>query len=392
MARILVVDDNEMNRDMLSRRLVKRGHEVLVAEDGYQGLDLIEREDLDLVLLDIMMPGIDGLEVLERVRDGKPPDILPVIMATAKDTSEDVVQALKLGASDYVTKPFDFPVVLARVQTQLELKRSRDALAAAHGKMKRDLEAASRIQQAFLPARDIAVPGARFAWQYVPCDELAGDTLNVVPLDDDHVAVYVLDVSGHGVPAALLSVTLSRFLSGDSRSSPLWREDGTAKRCRFSSPLEVVDELARSFPYDPDTLQYFTLAYGVLDLTQNEFRYVSAGHVPPIRVREGAEPILIGSTGPPVGVLPTDILPSTYEEGVIDLEPGDRLYLYSDGIPEAHSPEREEYGEERLAQELTRLFDHDLAESIPEIVRIVGGWRDASVFEDDVTILAVELE
>jgi len=149
---LLVVDDNEMNRDMLSRRLVRIGHKVEVAEGGLQALEMIEATDFDIVLLDIMMPGIDGYETLERIRADHDSGDLPVIMATAKDASEDVVVALKLGANDYVTKPFDFPVVLARVQTQLQLKRSREALARAHRRMKKDLEAAARIQAACLPA------------------------------------------------------------------------------------------------------------------------------------------------------------------------------------------------------------------------------------------------
>ena len=192
---LLVVDDNEMNRDMLSRRLAKRGYEVLVAEDGYRALEMIEEQDFDVVLLDIMMPGIDGYEVLERLRREHGPGDLPVIMATAKDESQDIVRALELGANDYVTKPFDFAVVRARVSTQVALKKAQQALAAAHARMKKDLEAAARIQQSFLPTGDPGIDGVRFAWRYEPCDELAGDTLNIIPLDDKHVAVYVLDVS-----------------------------------------------------------------------------------------------------------------------------------------------------------------------------------------------------
>ena len=128
---LLVVDDNEMNRDLLSRRLSKKGHRVAVAEDGRAALEMIEAESFDLVLLDIMMPGIDGMEVLERIRNDRAPEELPVIMATAKTESEDIVAALERGANDYVTKPFDFPVVLARVQTQLAVKKAREALTRA---------------------------------------------------------------------------------------------------------------------------------------------------------------------------------------------------------------------------------------------------------------------
>ena len=121
---LLVVDDNEMNRDMLARRLARRGYTVTVAEDGYQALALIEAQQFDVVLLDIMMPGISGLDVLKTLRQRYAVADLPVIMATAKDQSEDIVAALQLGANDYVTKPLDFPVVLARTQTQLALKRA----------------------------------------------------------------------------------------------------------------------------------------------------------------------------------------------------------------------------------------------------------------------------
>src|SRR5215468_7062009 len=116
---LLVVDDNPMNRDILARRLTRRGYIVTVAEDGYQALAMIEAQQFDLMLLDIMMPGISGLDVLKAVRQRYAVTDLPVIMATAKDQSEDIVAALQLGANDYVTKPLDFPVVLARTQTQL---------------------------------------------------------------------------------------------------------------------------------------------------------------------------------------------------------------------------------------------------------------------------------
>jgi class 3 adenylate cyclase/CheY-like chemotaxis protein len=138
---VLVVDDNEMNRDMLSRRLASRGYSVAVAEDGHRALDLIKARPFDLILLDVMMPGISGIDVLKTLRERFSESDLPVIMATAKDASEDIVEALKLGANDYVTKPLDFPVVLARVQSQLALKHQRDEIA----RLAEDLEVRNRF-------------------------------------------------------------------------------------------------------------------------------------------------------------------------------------------------------------------------------------------------------
>jgi class 3 adenylate cyclase len=141
--RLLVVDDNEMNRDMLSRRLKAKGFEVETAEDGRQALNRIQQGRLDLVLLDVMMPGISGLDVLREARDEMKlsPADLPIIMATAKDASEDVVEALKLGANDYVVKPLDFPVVLARVSAQLQVKRAKDEI----DRLVEDLELRNRF-------------------------------------------------------------------------------------------------------------------------------------------------------------------------------------------------------------------------------------------------------
>jgi len=390
---LLVVDDNEMNRDMLSRRLARKGHTVDVAEDGHRALAMIEESDYDVVLLDIMMPGIDGYETLERIRADRDSGDLPVIMATAKDASEDVVAALKLGANDYVTKPFDFPVVLARVQTQLQLKRSRQALAHAHGRMKKDLEAAARIQAAFLPTTAVVeADGLRCAWRYVPCDELAGDTLGIVPLDEKRVGVYVVDVSGHGVPSALLSVSLSRLLSADPGSSVLWTTDAGATESRIATPVEVMNELYRRFPYDVQTGQYFTMVYAVVDLENRRLTYASAGHEPMIVIGPNREPEYGSSTGQPIALVPAMIMKSTYEERTVDIGPGDRIYLYSDGIPEAHEAQGDQFGNDRLTAKLVELLGSDLDEGLPVVLEAVWAWQGGPHFDDDVTIVGVEIE
>lgn len=389
---ILVVDDTEANLDILVAALGDT-YDVSVAMDGETALEDLAESPPDLILLDIMMPGIDGYEVLERVRKERTADDLPIIMATALGESEDIVKALKLGANDYVTKPFDLPVVMARVETQLSLKASRDELARAHRRMKRDLDAASRVQRTFLPAEDLSVSGARFSWRFVPCDELAGDTLNILPLDEGRVGLFMVDVSGHGVPSALLSVTLSRLLSrGSEASSVLWRHEPGASALRVATPSEVAAELARRFPFDEETRLYFTLLYGVLDLPRRELKYVSAGHPALVHVRPDATPAFLKSSSPPIGLLPQELAPTEYDELTVSLEPGDRLYGYSDGIPEAHDPEGEELGQERVAAELQRLAGGSLDESVSSLLEQVVRWSGARGLEDDVSLLAVEIE
>lgn len=391
---ILVVDDNEMNRDMLSRRLARKGYTVEVAEDGPRALERIGRGGLDLVLLDIMMPGMDGYQVLETVRKRWTATALPVIMATAKTESEDVVRALRMGANDYVTKPFDFPVVLARVRTQIALKRSADALARANARMKKDLEAAARIQQTLLPPENPEVAGARCTWRYRPCDELAGDTLNVLPLAAGRTALFVLDVSGHGVPAALLSVALSRSLSAARQpASVLWSAGERPGELRPATPLQVAEELARRFPYDEETHQYFTMAYGIFDGPARTLTYVSAGHTPIVHLgrREGGV-ALHGTTGPPIGLIPATLVEPRFEQREILLEPGDRLYLLSDGIPEARSVEDEELGMEHTAEILREALDRSLEESVDGLLDRLLEYTGPEGPDDDVSILALEVE
>jgi sigma-B regulation protein RsbU (phosphoserine phosphatase) len=408
---LLIVDDNEANRELLCALFEQEGYIVSLSKDGAEALAALQGRRFDLVLLDVAMPGLDGFEVLQLVRQRHPATELPVIMATASDRSDDVVLALKLGANDYVTKPFDFPVVLARVETQLSLKRTIDLMrvlerslaqrnldleaanrkvSSAYRKMKRDLEAAARIQGAFLPQALPTPGGLNFAWKFQPCEDLAGDTLNIVPLDEGHLGLYVLDVSGHGVAAALLSVTLSRVLSAVPAASSILLEGGDGPAgYRPAAPAAVIDSLARRFPWDSGTEQYFTIIYGVLDVGTGEFRYASAGHPGLIHLASGASPVLYQVSSFPIGI-PVVVEGEGYREQGLRLGAGDRLYLYSDGVTEARNAERELFGTERLLKLIERSRHSSLEESSQHITEELRKWSGSSGLKDDLSILAVE--
>src|SRR5207248_3303478 len=182
------------------------------------------------------------------------------------------------------------------------LEAANARLAGANGRMSRDLRAAAKIQEAFLPRRAPRVPGAAFAWCYRPCDELAGDGLNVVPLGGGRVGLYVLDVSGHGVAAALLSVSMSRLLSPPSDPSSILVRDGGGGRSEVTPPADVAARMNRLFPFDPATEQFATLVYGVLDAATGEFRYASAGHPGPVHLPACGDPVVLASRGFPIGL------------------------------------------------------------------------------------------
>ena len=391
--RLLVVDDNEMNRDMLSRRLSRRGHSVVAVEDGKLALERIAEESFEVVLLDIEMPGIDGLEVLRRMRHDHSPNDLPIIMATAKRESEDVVKALKLGANDYVTKPLDFPIVLARVQTQLSLKRSQDALRAAHERMRRDLLAAAKVQRDLLPTRRPEVEGVRFAWHYEPCDELAGDILNVIPLDDERTALYVLDVCGHGVRSSLLSVAMTHTLSrkGDS-SSIITVPEGDRDRAEVADPATVAHRLSSLFPMAENGMLYATLGYGIIEGRARRFTYTCAGHPSPVLIRAGGRVTCHDEPGLPIGIsLEDSNSGNPYQNFQLDLESGDRLYLYSDALIEERSPSGELFGVERLSTQLVETRDRSLEESIDGAIERLREWVGDAGFKDDLSIVSLEI-
>lgn len=404
-ARILVVDDDEMNRDMLSRRLERKGYAVGVACGGREALGMIEGAEWDVVLLDIMMPEMDGLEVLGVIRGKYGATELPVIMATAKAMSEDVAGALRLGANDYVTKPLDFAVVLARLETQIGLKRTieknkrlernlteRNAeLEEANGRMSRDLKAAAAIQRSMLPVVAPACDGARFAWVYEPCDELAGDALNIMRLDEGRIGLYVLDVTGHGVAASLLSVSMMRSLSPRDDSTSMTTRVGGASGYEATTPDEVARLLNAGNPMMDSGNQFATLLYGVLDGEAKTFTYTAAGHPAPIFLRVGQAAKSHDLPALPIGVDAA----AEYERYTLNLERGDRVCLYSDGAIEEVNGEREQFSRDRLTRLFERLRDRPLDEAVDGMVEALRDWRGGGgggAFTDDVSFLAFEIE
>lgn len=413
---ILVVDDVAQNRELLRDRLEAKGYRVEEARDGREALNRLAAGGLDLVLLDVMMAGMNGLAALEAVRATHSRVALPVIMTTALDRSADVVQALRLGANDYVTKPIDFPVLLARVETQLSLKESvervlelernlternreleaandsirsaSESLRQANERMRSELEAAAELQKTLLPGTMPELEGLRFAWSFKPCDELAGDIFNLFRLDEKHLGIYLLDVSGHGVKAALLSVTLSHLLSPQASPSGLLVQYILGPPgYRIVGPAEVAASLNRRFPMQSDTQQFFTILYGLLDLADMELRYVAAGHTGLAHLSSGRAPELLDSTGAAIGVDEE----GQFEERSLRLRPGDRLVLCSDGIAEAMSPSEDLFGDSRLLAELDRGRGLDLRQSLDALMRILVAWAGPRGLRDDVSLLGIEV-
>jgi sigma-B regulation protein RsbU (phosphoserine phosphatase) len=393
-ANILVVDDVPANLQVLTGMLKDRGYKARPVPSGKLALLAARKDPPDLILLDINMPEMNGYEVCEHLKANEDLRGIPVIFISALNENLDKVKAFAIGGVDYITKPFQMEELHARVEThlklrrlQIELEETNARLAKINNRMSRDLKAAARIQETFLPRKVPRVPGADFAWVYRPCDELAGDGLNVIPLGGGKVGLYILDVSGHGVASALLSVTLSRLLSPPSDPSSILIRDGDDRdRSAITPPAEVAARLNRLFPFDSATEQFATLVYGILDAATGEFRYVSAGHPGPVHLPTGADPVILEGQGFPIG-----LADDAYEERSVRLGPADRLYLYSDGVPEAMDPAGRLFGDARLLEAIGRGRSGPLREGIATLLGEVTQWHGSENPQDDISILAVDI-
>jgi phosphoserine phosphatase RsbU/P len=278
--------------------------------------------------------------------------------------------------------------VTKRREAESELRTVSLQLEEANRALRLGLRAAAEIQRALLPMTLPEPPGIRFSWRFRPSSELAGDTLNVLWLDPTRVALYLVDVSGHGVPAALLSVTLSRWLSTIPGQITLLSPDASSPTgYRVAEPTEVVERLNRQFPFDFRTSQYFTILYGLLQVESREFRYVSAGHPPFVHIGCNDRPRLIRTSGFPVGLVPH----ASYEEQVISLSPGERLLFFTDGIAEAGQENGEEFGYEGLLAAAEASLSLPLDQQLDELVSSAERWCSGKPFHDDVSLVGLEV-
>ncbi len=281
----------------------------------------------------------------------------------------------------------DFQLLERNVKLQdalRNLEAAHTSIQDANRRMRRDLVAARDIQQALLPKRAPCADRLQVAWAYRPCDELGGDMLNVFPLGNQQVGFFVLDVSGHGVPAALLSVTAARHLWPYAGHDVVIPEDVSAP---FARGLDTrVAELNGTIAMEATAGHFLTLLYGVLDLRNRVFRFVCAGHPFPLLSR-GDELREIGIPGLPIGV----IREAEYEETEVDLQPGDRIYAYSDGLLEEADSANELFGSTRLKEAILQTHGMPLGESVDALMNVVLAWGGRDSLRDDASIVALEI-
>lgn len=381
--RILIVDDVEANRQLLERQLRRQGHETVSAGDGASALEVLRADStIDLVLLDMMMPVLDGYGTLSAIKDDPALRHLPVIMISALDEAQQVLRCIERGADDYLPKPYDATLLRARIRAGLARKRLRDleaeyahAIAAAHARVQADLGVASRYVRSILPPTG-PTHSVTVDWRLIPSDELGGDTFGYHWIDDAHFALYILDVCGHGVGAALLSVSEINVL-----------RQGSLQAVDPRDPGAVLTALNAAFPMERHGEMFSTVWYGVWHPASRTLRYASAGHPASLLVSGADRPVrAFGDPGMVLGGM-DDTLYRTGEEVIPDAA---RLLLLSDGAFEIIRPDGTLWPEEAFRAAVAAL-GRPGAPDLDALVATIREVRGPFPLDDDLSLAVFDL-
>ena len=378
-AQILVVDDDAVSRKILAQLLASAGLQCHECEDGTEALELIRARQPSLLLLDFDMPGLNGTEVLKSLRSDKDPAIaqIPAIMLTGHGSEESEVRCLQAGADDFVTKPVNAAVLRARIETQLrlrsmrrQLERQNDELEEWRRNLERDLAAAQLTQQSLIPQKPPAIAGWEVAACYRPVIQVGGDIYGWLHMKDGRILFWIADGTGHGAAAALLT-TLAKLLF----------HHGSGEH---DSPARVMEAVNNDFRSIFGGRSFMTAMCVAVDPATGRATVVGAGHPPVLIARHSGGTESIASVAPPLGLIEHP----EFTETIVDLDPGDALLLYTDGLFGAAKGERLRLTPKRLE----RMLDH----SAPSAEALLRGILNQAVPEnsndslpDDVAALAV---
>jgi sigma-B regulation protein RsbU (phosphoserine phosphatase) len=352
-ARVLIVDDSLTNRLVLENYVKALGYQPEAAVDGVAALEHIRRQPPDLVLLDIIMPKMDGYEVLSQLKADAATRDLPVIMISGIDEMESVVRCIQQGAEDYLPRPINTTLLRARAGASLEKKRLRDEekrktvalglaleqLQEATQIIQHEVEHIAAIQRALLPQTLPAIAGLEIAASYATFGQAGGDLYDFIPMGDRPGAspgdpagpwgILVADASGHGPAAAVLTAMVNAIL----RAYPT----------RPAGPAEVLSHLNRHLVSKALESSFVTAFFGIFDPSTRRLVYALAGHDPPIRKcfpQGGTIERLPETDGMPLGIMDDN----DFTEQAVQLAAGEYLFLFTDGISEAASPEGTQFG------------------------------------------------
>jgi sigma-B regulation protein RsbU (phosphoserine phosphatase) len=370
-ANILIVDDKPANLQLLSKMLSEHGYRVRPVPNGAMALSAAQAEPPDLVLLDIKMPEMDGYSVCEQLKTDQKTCDIPIIFISALDAIQDKVKAFRAGGVDYITKPFQIEEVLARVDTHLTLRKLQTQLQEANQKMTAELELAGEVQNSFLSRELPQIAGWQLTVSLQSSRETSGDFYDINLLPNGRLGILVADVVDKGAGAALfmaLSWTLFQTYAAEFPTQPEL----------------VLSAVNNRILENTNAKQYVTAFYGILETETGSLVYCNAGHCPPFLFRHNAKKDVeqLIRTGVPVGVFEDQ----TWARGACQLEPGDVLVLYSDGVTEAQNANQGFFGEERLKKSVSKKLGNPAPDIHDNLVQELKHFIGETPQSDDIVL------
>ena len=370
--RVLVVDDQPGVTRFLEIYLRLRGFDVISTTSGREALELAASCEADIMLLDIIMPGMDGFEVCRGLKADPRTRDIPVIFLSALDDTADKVKGFAEGAVDYISKPFQPEEVRVRVNTHLTINRLNREVQHQRDQLEHELKVVSGLQRGLLPGRLPEISAMKLAVHYETSRYAGGDYYDVVELPDHSYGFLVADAEGHSAPAAvMMAMTCALF-----RSCPEMH----------AQPDKVIDFINRNLG-KVNRESFVTAIYAVYDATNRQVRIARAGHPLPILFRqaEGKSRELACKGVFVMGMDPYKHVPTTE----ISLEPGDRLLFYTDGVTERFNPGDEPYGEERLCRMMERPHVGNPRALLNSIIQDLADFAGERPADDDQAMLLV---
>jgi sigma-B regulation protein RsbU (phosphoserine phosphatase) len=385
--KILIVDDEPFNVDYLEQELEESKCEIISAGNGLEALEKVNSEFPDLILLDIMMPVMDGFEVLSRLKADPATRDIPVIVISANNDLRSVVKCIQLGAEDYLPKSFEPTLLHARINSGLEKKRLRDLEKLYLNGLERELDIAREIQMSFLPSELPILDGWKIAAYFKAAREVAGDFYDSFLLPDGNLVCVIGDVCGKGVGAALF-MTLFRSLIRATATSDLSCSGTNMKTLAPAERLSHVISFTNQYITEThEDAKFATVFIGLFDLKSGILTYINCGNEPPFLLGKGGKVTALPPTGPVVGVMPEAV----FLVKEVSMEKNDLLLVYTDGIPDALNKDGISFGNERL---MKFLCEENLSHEV--LLKNIVGQMDQFIGEtdqfDDITMMAIKRE
>jgi sigma-B regulation protein RsbU (phosphoserine phosphatase) len=398
--RVLVVDDSKLQLKIVSAHLKKWGLDPVQCLSAQEALKYCKSQEFDMVISDWMMPEMNGLEFCKAFKALERETFGYFILLTSKSAKEEIAEGLAHGADDFLSKPVNSEELFARMQAgqrilemeqalQQKNKRITETLSklqALHEVIQKDLVEAERLQLSLIPENHVKFDSGDVSILFKSCGHVGGDLVGFFRFAKDRLGMYSIDVSGHGISSALVTARLAGYLSRNNKAQNIAFERDHNGEFTHRAPAQIAEALNNQLLADMETEHYFTLAFADINLTTGYTEFVQAGHPYPVIVRKDGTTELVGTGGPPIGL----VAGVPYQTETLQLNHGDRLLLYSDGITECQNAKDELYDEDRLQSALSDHMGNSGLEYLNDLMWDVSQFADGTPFYDDISAILFE--